>query len=60
MSYLTQSEINQEEWERTRYDVRENGYTEGVCVCCGSDEGLNEDGIPCGYCRKGRELDKEE
>lgn len=55
--YLTQAYINIRDSDETRFDVRENGYPEGYCVCCGSDEGLNEEGIPCGYCKKGIELD---
>ena len=59
MSWLTQLEINQRDSEM-RDDIIPTGCPDGYCVCCQSNEGLNEDGIPCGYCDKGIELNKEE
>ena len=61
MSFLTQSKINQrEDWFASiRLDTEMlSRYPSGICAYCGGDDGLNEDGVPCGYCRKGRELDE--
>lgn len=60
MSYLTQLYINMEDSKQARcreHDKMASGYPKGICPSCGSDEGLNEDGIPCGYCKKGIALD---
>ena len=57
MNYLPG--IERVEQERTDRVQREGEYASGYCSCCGSDVGLDEDGLACGYCQAGRELLKE-
>jgi hypothetical protein len=52
---LTQFEINSRDSDRARNEriERAGEYASGFCSCCGSDDGLDEDGNPCGWCAEG-------
>ena len=47
------------EREYTERECGEGEYASGFCSCCGSDDGLDEDGNACGYCQEGIKLLKE-
>lgn len=57
----TQLEINSRDSDIIRWKriERMGEYASGFCSCCGSNNGLDEDGNPCGYCPEGIRLLKE-
>ena len=62
MNYLIQLEINIRDSDiarRERTD-RAGEYASGECDCCGSNEGLDEEGNACGFCEEGIRLLEEE
>ena len=54
MSYLL--DIERAEREYTERERREGEYANGYCSCCGSNDGLDEDGNACGHCAEGINL----
>ena len=60
MSSYLQASIQQAEQDhldaKNERIERAGEYADGYCSCCGSDDGLDEDGFACGYCAEGRLL----